>query len=152
LFVAPPLRAAGSLATLTFHGFDGVAVTLRDDTVIHGLRLRSGNPTVFRSMGGVTQLNPSNRIRERLPVGRSLVLSADPLGLSGKDVADNAVYLKTQEILVLLFGAHHADPFSRANEHPIAKFPRVRTGIDIDPTRKVTTVEQFAKARRVLCP
>jgi hypothetical protein len=39
---------------------------------------------------------PADRIRSRQPLGRSLMLSADQLGLSAQDVADIAAYLKTQ--------------------------------------------------------
>jgi putative membrane-bound dehydrogenase-like protein len=78
------------------HGYDGHAITLRDGTVVHGLMLSSGDPLILQSMGGLTQMIPVSRIRSRPQLGRSLMLSADQLGLSAQDVADIVAYLKTQ--------------------------------------------------------
>ena len=79
------------------HGYDGVAVDLTDGTQIHGRLLTTGDPVVIQSMGGLTQLVPAARIKgsPRKPLGRSLMLSADQLGLSAQDVADIVAYLKT---------------------------------------------------------
>ncbi|MEM9158961.1 MAG: hypothetical protein AAGB46_07905, partial [Verrucomicrobiota bacterium] len=60
---------------------------------VHGLVLQHGNPTVVRSTGGVVQTIPAERIRFTRNLGRSLMLSADQLGLSAQDVADVAAYL-----------------------------------------------------------
>jgi putative membrane-bound dehydrogenase-like protein len=78
------------------HGFDGAEVTLRDGTMVHGIVIGLGDPLVVQSMGGLTQMIPADRIRSRVPLGRSLMLSAEQLGLSTQDVADIAAYLKTQ--------------------------------------------------------
>lgn len=78
------------------HGYEGVEVALKDGTIVHGLLLRAGNPTVIQSMGGVTQMIPANLIRQRKPLGRSLMLDADQLGFSAQDVADIAAYLHTE--------------------------------------------------------
>lgn len=78
------------------HGFEGMTFTLKDGLVIQGLSLRTGNPVVVQSTGGLTQIIPAQRIKERAPLGRSLMLSAEQLGLSGQDVADIVAYLKTQ--------------------------------------------------------
>jgi putative membrane-bound dehydrogenase-like protein len=79
------------------HGYDGVAVDLTDGTQIHGRLLTTGDPVVIQSMGGLTQLVPAARIKgsPRKPLGRSLMLSAEQLGLSAQDVADIVAYLKT---------------------------------------------------------
>jgi hypothetical protein len=48
-------------------------------------------------MGGLTQMIPVSKVRPGRPpaLGRSLMLSADQLGLSAQDVADIVAYLKT---------------------------------------------------------
>ena len=78
------------------HGYDGSEISLRDGTVVHGLVIGLGDPLVVQSMGGVTQMIPADRIRSRTPLGRSLMLSAEQLGLTPTDVADIVAYLKTQ--------------------------------------------------------
>ena len=78
------------------HGFEGTIVNLREGGEIHGLVLSSGDPVIVQSMGGVTQLIPAAKIRNRPPLGRSLMLSAEQLGLTAQDVADITAYLKTQ--------------------------------------------------------
>jgi putative heme-binding domain-containing protein len=76
------------------HGYDGTEITLADGRKIHGLVLSGGNPVVVQNTGGVTQLIPAKMIKERKRLGRSLMLSADQLGLSAQQVADIAEYLK----------------------------------------------------------
>ena len=78
------------------HGFDGQQVNLKDGGQIHGLILSTGDPLIVQSMGGLTQMVPAAKIRNRQPLGRSLMLNAEQLGLSAQDVADIAAYLKTQ--------------------------------------------------------
>ncbi len=79
------------------HGFDGSQITLRDGGQVHGLVLSNGDPIVVISSGGLTQMIPASKTRGRpANLGRSLMLSADQLGLSAQDVADIAAYLKTQ--------------------------------------------------------
>lgn len=79
------------------HGFDGSEITLQDGAKLHGIVLSSGNPLVVVSTGGLTQMIPAGKIRGRPQnLGRSLMLSAEQLGLSAQDVADIAAYLKTQ--------------------------------------------------------
>jgi putative membrane-bound dehydrogenase-like protein len=79
------------------HGFDGAKLTLREGGEIHGIVLSTGDPLIVQSMGGLTQMIPSNKLRGgRQPLGRSLMLSAEQLGLTAQDVSDIAAYLKTQ--------------------------------------------------------
>jgi putative heme-binding domain-containing protein len=78
------------------HGFDGTQVNLRDGGQIHGIVLSAGDPLIVQSTGGLTQMVPAAKVRNRQPLGRSLMLSAEQLGLSPQDVADIAAYLKTQ--------------------------------------------------------
>ncbi|MEY4940723.1 MAG: hypothetical protein RIQ93_2458 [Verrucomicrobiota bacterium] len=78
------------------HGYDGVEVTLKDGSIVNGIVHSSGDPVIVQSMGGLTQMIPASRIRSRAPLGRSLMLSAEQLGLSAQDVANITAYLKTQ--------------------------------------------------------
>ncbi|HYD83352.1 MAG TPA: hypothetical protein VEA63_04855, partial [Opitutus sp.] len=78
------------------HGYSGSEVVLKDGTTVHGLVLSSGDPLIVQSMGGLTQLIPQERVASRKPLRRSLMLSAEQLGLSAQDVADVAAWLATQ--------------------------------------------------------
>jgi putative heme-binding domain-containing protein len=76
------------------HGYDGTEVTLTDGRKIHGMVLSSGNPLIVQSTGGVTQMIPAALVKERKRLGRSLMLSAEQLGLSAQQVADIVAYLR----------------------------------------------------------
>lgn len=77
------------------HGYDGTEITMNDGSVLHAIILNNGNPVIVQSTGGQVQMIPSNRIKGRQPLGRSLMLAADQLGMSAQDVADIVAYLKT---------------------------------------------------------
>jgi putative membrane-bound dehydrogenase-like protein len=76
------------------HGYEGAEITLTDGRKIHGMVLSGGNPLIVQSTGGVTQMIPADRVKERKRLGRSLMLSAEQLGLDAQQVADIAAYLK----------------------------------------------------------
>ncbi len=76
------------------HGYDGAEITLTDGRKIHGLVLSGGNPLIVQSAGGVTQMIPGAQVKERKRLGRSLMLSAEQLGLTAQQVADIAAYLR----------------------------------------------------------
>jgi putative heme-binding domain-containing protein len=76
------------------HGYDGSEVTLTDGRKIHGLVLSSGNPLIVQSTGGVIQMIPRPLVKERKRLGRSLMLSADQLGLTAQQIADIVSYLR----------------------------------------------------------
>ena len=67
---------------------------LTDGRKIHGLVLSGGNPLIVQSTGGVTQMIPASMVKERKRLGRSLMLSADQLGLTAQQVADVVAYLR----------------------------------------------------------
>ena len=78
------------------HGFEGYELSLRDGGKVHGLLLSSGDPIIMMSMGGLTQTIPGSKTRGRpQQLGRSLMLSADQLGLGAQDVADIVAYLRS---------------------------------------------------------
>ncbi len=78
------------------HGFEGTEITLQDGGKIHGIVLSSSDPVIVVSQGGLTQMIPGSKVRGRpQSLGRSLMLSAEQLGLSAQDVADIVAYLKT---------------------------------------------------------
>ncbi|HUQ09275.1 MAG TPA: PVC-type heme-binding CxxCH protein [Steroidobacteraceae bacterium] len=76
------------------HGYEGAEITLTDGRKIHGLVLSGGNPLIVQSTGGVTQMIPATMVKERKRLGRSLMLSADQLGLTAQQVADIVAYLR----------------------------------------------------------
>ena len=78
------------------NGYEGREITLKDGSIVDGLVLSSGNPLVVQSMGGLTQLIPTAKVASQRPLRRSLMLSAEQLGLTGQDVADVVAWLKTQ--------------------------------------------------------
>ena len=76
-------------------GYPGDRISLKEGKEIHGLTLSTNNPLIVQSQGGIVQVIPSSRIESIDPLGRSLMLSADQLGLSSQDVADLVTYFKT---------------------------------------------------------
>ena len=75
-------------------GFNGTEIVLKDGTTVHGIVLSGGDPVVIQSAGGVTQHIPKSRIQSQKGLNRSLMLSADQLGLAPQDLADIAAYLR----------------------------------------------------------
>ena len=83
-------------------GFKGVEVELTDGGIIHGipfnnsdLWLKNSPPLVIQSAGGITQLVPKDRIKERRVFKRSLMYDPATLQLTPQDIADIAAWLKT---------------------------------------------------------
>ena len=77
-------------------GFNGVEIKTKDGTVLHGLVLSEGDPLIVMSASGLTQMVPKPRVESRKGLNRSLMMSADQLGLSPQDLADITAFLKTQ--------------------------------------------------------
>lgn len=77
------------------HGYQGEIVTTKDDLIIHGIVLSSGNPTIVSSQGGIIQMVPRDRIKSRAPLNQSLMLSAEQMGLGAQEVADLLAYMKS---------------------------------------------------------
>ena len=79
-------------------GFEGQHLRTHQDKLdIMGVVLADGDPVIIRSMGGITQSIPASDLKSRQPMKRSLMLSADQLGLTAQDVADVVEYLRSSE-------------------------------------------------------
>ena len=62
---------------------------------IHGLIISGSDPVIIKSTGGLTQMIPRGLIDGKPGnLNRSLMLSADQLGLTAQDVADIVAYMK----------------------------------------------------------
>jgi putative membrane-bound dehydrogenase-like protein len=75
-------------------GYDGVEVRTKDGLTIQGILTKEGNPLMMRSMGGVTQIIPADRVASRRRYQGSLMMSAAQLGLTPQDVADLVAFLR----------------------------------------------------------
>ena len=74
------------------HGFDAQAVVTTAGT-IDGIVLSTGDPVIVKSMGGLTQIIPRSKVTEIKRLGRSLMFTADMMGLDHQALADIAAYL-----------------------------------------------------------
>jgi len=76
------------------HGYEGTTVTLKDGKVVQGMVVSDSDPLVVMSMGGLTQLIPADLVEKKQRMNRSLMLTAEQLGLDAQGVADIVAYLK----------------------------------------------------------
>jgi putative heme-binding domain-containing protein len=77
------------------HGYDGVEIKTKDGLTIQGIMLKEGDPLMVRSMGGVTQIIPADRLAgPRRRMAESLMMSGAQLGLTAQDVADLVAFLR----------------------------------------------------------
>ena len=77
------------------HGYDGTQLKTGDGKTVHGLLIKEGNPMIITSMGGITQIIPAGKVKNKSKMNRSLMLSAAQQGLTAQDVADLIAYLKS---------------------------------------------------------
>ncbi len=77
------------------HGFEGRTIQLKNGVKIDGVILTDGETVKIRSTGGTTQEVPKGMIKKRENMKRSLMLSADEIGLTAQDVADIVEWMKT---------------------------------------------------------
>jgi len=75
-------------------GFDGTEIKTKDGLTIQGILIKEGDPLMMRSMGGVTQIIPADRVASRRRYPGSLMMSASQLGLTPQDVADVVAFLR----------------------------------------------------------
>jgi len=75
-------------------GFEGARVPLKDGREVDGILISASDPLTVRSTGGITQMIPRALVDKRTqPMKRSLMLSADELGLTAQDLADLAAFM-----------------------------------------------------------
>ena len=75
-------------------GYEGTELRTKDGVTIQGVLIKQGDPTMMRSMGGVTQIIPADRVAGLRRIPDSLMMSAAQLGLSAQDVADLVAFLR----------------------------------------------------------
>jgi len=75
------------------HGYDGTELQTKDGLTIQGILLKQDDPLMMRSMGGITQIIPADRVAARRRMADSLMMSAAHLGLTTQDVADLVAFL-----------------------------------------------------------
>ena len=76
------------------HGFGGTEYVLKDGSVLHGITEAYGDPAIVLSQGGLSQLVSRSKVKASKPMKRSLMLSAEQLGLTAQDVADVVAFMK----------------------------------------------------------
>ena len=76
------------------HGYDGTVLQTKDGLTIQGVLIKSGDPLMMRSMGGLTQIIPADRVANRRRMPESLMMSAAQLNLAAQDVADLVAFLR----------------------------------------------------------
>ena len=77
------------------HGYEGTEVATKDGLTIQGVLIKEGDPLMMRSMGGLTQIIPGDRVATRRRMRQSLMMGAAQLGLSAQDVADLVAFMRT---------------------------------------------------------
>jgi putative heme-binding domain-containing protein len=76
-------------------GYDGTELRTKDGLTIQGLLIKQSDPLMMRSMGGVTQIIPADRVATRPQrMKESLMMGAAQLGLTAQDVADLIAFLR----------------------------------------------------------
>ena len=75
-------------------GYDGIEIRTKDALTIQGILIKDGDPLMVRSMGGVTQIIPADRLGPRRRMAESLMMSGAQLGLTAQDVADLVAFLR----------------------------------------------------------
>ena len=76
------------------HGYEGTELKTKDGLTIQGVLIKEGDPLMMRSLGGVTQIIPADRVASRRRIPGSLMMSAAQLGLTAQDVADVVAFLR----------------------------------------------------------
>jgi len=78
------------------HGFGGSEIKTKKEETIHGLIVADEDPIIIQSAAGMVQTIPKDRVASKKGLSRSLMLSADQLGLEPQDLADIAEFLRTK--------------------------------------------------------
>jgi putative heme-binding domain-containing protein len=75
-------------------GYDAWELKTKEGLTIQGLLIKQNDPLMMRSMGGLTQIIPNDRVTARRRMQESLMMSAAQLGLTAQDVADLVAFLR----------------------------------------------------------
>ena len=62
--------------------------------MIQGITEAHGDPAIVLSQGGLSQMIPRSKVKASKQMKRSLMLSAEQLGLTAQDVADVVAFMK----------------------------------------------------------
>lgn len=77
------------------HGYEGTELRTKDGLTIQGVLTKDGDPLMMRSMGGITQIIPADRVASRRRILESMMMSAAQQGLTAQDVADLVAFLSS---------------------------------------------------------
>jgi putative heme-binding domain-containing protein len=75
-------------------GYGGTEIRTKDGKTIQGLVIKQNDPVMMRSMGGVTQIIPNDRIAGRVAMTRTLMMSPSQLAMTAQDIADVIAFLR----------------------------------------------------------
>ena len=79
-------------------GYDASHLVAADGTIIDGIVIQSGDPVIIKSIGGIVQTVPRSKIKSLTKMKRSLMFSAEMMGLTPQSLADIVAYLKSDTI------------------------------------------------------
>ena len=79
-------------------GYEASHLVASDDTVIDGIVIQNGDPVIIKSIGGMVQTVPKSKIKSLTKMKRSLMFSAEMMGLTPQALMDIAAYLKSDKI------------------------------------------------------
>ncbi len=80
------------------HGYEGQRLITNDGLTIDGIVVGNADPVIIKSMGAQTQTVARSKIKSLTPLNRSLMFSADTLGLTPQGLADIIAYLRSDKI------------------------------------------------------
>ena len=64
--------------------------------IIDGIVIGNGDPIIVKSVGGQTQNIPRDHVKSIKPLGRSLMMSPETMGLTAQAIADIAAFLQAE--------------------------------------------------------
>ncbi len=77
------------------HGFSSSELVGKGGEIVHGIVIAQGDPVIIKSMAGQMQTIPRSKIKQIKKLKRSLMFSADMLGLTAQTLADITAYLQS---------------------------------------------------------
>jgi putative heme-binding domain-containing protein len=80
------------------HGYEGTRIETKDGTIIEGIVLTTGDPTVVKCIGGQRQEIDEDKIKSSTKMEKSLMYPPEVLNLNAQTVADIVAYLKSNDI------------------------------------------------------